>query len=257
MATPQFDYQKQIVDVDGNIVDFSATATSNTAIGATTDAAVITDTTGTLSGKLRGLVKFFYERMPASLGQKTAANSLAVVLASDGATEAHLGEVGGRLASVSAEFTRPSDTTAYAVGDVVSDSTSATTLLVIVGCARVNQGSGYITGARLITDKKSITPRIRVHVYNASNPTRAADNVAMDIRYADISKRIGAFDMPAMTTGTDTTNSTSSQAQDMTLRVPFVCAAATTTLYFLFEALDIFTPASAEKFTLVVFCEQH
>lgn len=51
--------------------------------GATTDAAVITDTTGTISGKLRGLVKWAFERMPASLGQKTMANSLPVVLASD------------------------------------------------------------------------------------------------------------------------------------------------------------------------------
>lgn len=47
------------------------------------DAAVVTDTTGTLSGKMRGLVKWAYERMPASLGQKTKANSLSVTLASD------------------------------------------------------------------------------------------------------------------------------------------------------------------------------
>jgi len=51
--------------------------------GLTTDAVVTTDTTGTLSSKLRGLVKWAYERMPASLGQKTMANSLAVTLASD------------------------------------------------------------------------------------------------------------------------------------------------------------------------------
>jgi len=51
--------------------------------GATTDAAVITDTTGTLSGKLRGLVKWAFERMPASLGQKTMAASLPVTMASD------------------------------------------------------------------------------------------------------------------------------------------------------------------------------
>lgn len=51
--------------------------------GALADAAVITDTTGTLSGKLRGLVKWAFERMPASLGQKTAAASLPVVIASD------------------------------------------------------------------------------------------------------------------------------------------------------------------------------
>lgn len=52
-------------------------------IGAVADAAVTTDTTGSLSGKLRGIVKWCYERTPASLGQKTKANSLPVVIASD------------------------------------------------------------------------------------------------------------------------------------------------------------------------------
>lgn len=52
-------------------------------LGAVADAAVVTDTTGTLSGKLRGLVKWAFERMPASLGQKVMASSLAVTLASD------------------------------------------------------------------------------------------------------------------------------------------------------------------------------
>jgi len=159
--------------------------------------------------------------------------------------------------SVSAEFTRPADTTAYAANDVVSDSTSSTTLLAISGCARVNAGAGYITGIRVITDKKSITPRIRAHLYNASNPTRSVDNTAMQVLYADISKRIGQIDLPAMTTGADTTNSTSSQAQDLTIRLPFVCAAASTTLYLLLETLDAFTPANGEKFTVVLYCEQH
>lgn len=56
---------------------------ADVAEGATTDAAVITDVSGTVSGKLRGLVKWAFERMPASLGQKTMANSLPVVLPSD------------------------------------------------------------------------------------------------------------------------------------------------------------------------------
>lgn len=51
--------------------------------GANADAAVVTDASGTMSGKLRGLVKWAFERMPASLGQKTAANSLPVQLSSD------------------------------------------------------------------------------------------------------------------------------------------------------------------------------
>ena len=56
---------------------------ADVAEGATTDAAVVTDTTGTVSGKLRGLVKWAFERMPASLGSNTSANSLPVVIASD------------------------------------------------------------------------------------------------------------------------------------------------------------------------------
>lgn len=52
-------------------------------IGAVADAAVTTDTTGSLSGKLRGLVKWAFERMPASLGQKAKTASFPVVIASD------------------------------------------------------------------------------------------------------------------------------------------------------------------------------
>lgn len=51
--------------------------------GATADAAVTTDVAGTLSGKLRGLVKWAFERMPSSLGQKVKSGSLGVVIASD------------------------------------------------------------------------------------------------------------------------------------------------------------------------------
>jgi hypothetical protein len=58
-------------------------AGSDVTTGNTSDAAVITDTTGTVSGKLRGLVKWAAERMPASLGQKAQAASFPVVLPSD------------------------------------------------------------------------------------------------------------------------------------------------------------------------------
>lgn len=52
-------------------------------IGAVADAAVITDANGSLKAHVRGLVKIQSERLPASLGQKTKANSLAVTFASD------------------------------------------------------------------------------------------------------------------------------------------------------------------------------
>ena len=56
---------------------------ATTVWGTTADAAVVTDTTGTISGKLRGLVKWAFERMPAALGQTTMAASLPVTIASN------------------------------------------------------------------------------------------------------------------------------------------------------------------------------
>ena len=51
--------------------------------GATADVAITSDSAGTISAKLRGLVKWAFERMPASLGQKAMAASFPVVLSSD------------------------------------------------------------------------------------------------------------------------------------------------------------------------------
>lgn len=159
---------------------------------------------------------------------------------------------GGTLQRVSVELTRPSDTNAYTAGDVVSNDTTTTTLLVLTNALRVAAGSGYIVRASLTTDKKSITPRLRVHLFNASNPTVAGDNVAHKEVYADAGKRLGYFDLPAMTTAVDTTNSDMSRTVDNTLRHAVVAAAATRTLYAVLETLDAFTPASGEKFTLTL-----
>lgn len=66
-----------------NGLDVDVTRLASVDIGALADAAVVTDTTGSLSGKLRGLVKWAFERMPASLGQKAKTASFPVVIASD------------------------------------------------------------------------------------------------------------------------------------------------------------------------------
>jgi hypothetical protein len=193
-------------------------------------------------------------------GVKSAA-TLRVVLATDqptmtnpqpvtpAATESHLGEVGGRKVQVAATFARPADTTAYTAGDVVSNNTSTTTPMTFSNFARVSGGTGYIVGAKLVTDKKSITPRFRVHLFNATGATLAADNAANKALYADASKRIANFDLPAMVTPADTSGSDESRAIDLTLRIPFV-AVASRDIYAVLEALDAFTPASAQNFRL-------
>lgn len=205
------------------------------ALGLTTDAAVITDANGSVNAHVRGLIALWLAGLKAG--------------------EAHLGEVGGNLISIATEFTRPADTTAYAANDVVSDSISATTMQPLANAARVSGGSGYIVGIRATTDKKSIVPRVRVHFFNTNGATLAADNVAWKEVYADASKRVGSWDMPAMSTGADTTNSDMSRSLDLAVRIPYTCAA--TSLYYVLETLDAFTPASGEKLTVTIYVDRN
>jgi len=240
-----------------------------TQTGSVTETAPATDTASSgLNGRLQRIaqrITSLIALLPAALGQGTMAQSLRVVLASDQAsipvaatgvaTEVHLGEVGGNLVMISTEFTRPADTTAYAANDVVSDSTSATTMEALAGAARVSGGSGYIVGIRIATDKKSIVPRIRLHLFNTNGATLAADNAAWKDLYADSAKRVGYWDLPAMITGADSTNSDNSRSIDLACRIPFTCAV--TSLYYVTETLDAFTPASGQKFTVTLFVDRN
>jgi hypothetical protein len=153
---------------------------------------------------------------------------------------------------VSKEFTRPSDTTAYTAGDVVSNSTTATTPQPLASAVPSGQG-GEVIAIRLVTDKKSVTPKMRVHLYNASTITVAADNAAFKDLYIDNSKYLGSVDLPAMVTGADTTNSTQSRSQVTGIFHPIRGAAGSGTIYYVLETLDAFTPASGEKFTLTLY----
>jgi hypothetical protein len=160
------------------------------------------------------------------------------------------GTAGAVLARVGAELIRPSNTTAYDAGDAVGALTE------LPGCGSAN-GDGWVVGALLVTDKKSVTPRFRVHLYNASSPTLAADNAPFKQLYADAAKRVGSFDLPAMTTPADSTNSDLSRAQDDgLLEHAFVCGELSTSLWFALECLDALTPAASQKFTLTLFCQR-
>jgi hypothetical protein len=70
----------------GEEVSYHAESTTNGAgatIGLAADAVVSTDSAGTLSAKLRGIVKILNERLPSALGGKTPALSLSITKPSD------------------------------------------------------------------------------------------------------------------------------------------------------------------------------
>lgn len=166
--------------------------------------------------------------------------------------------VRGAVVRVDAEFTRPANTTAYSTGDVVSNSASATTLVDLSNAVRVNGGDAYIVAVRVTTDKKSITPVLRVHFANASDITVSADNAAnRGPLYADTAKYLGYIDLPALATPADTANATASTAANNAVRLPVVAGGSTRSLFAWVETRNNFTPASGQKTTITVFVDNN
>ena len=162
------------------------------------------------------------------------------------------GPVGGLITSVSVTIAGHAGTGAYAANDVLGS------IAEVPNLARVAGGQVYVTEVRLATNKKSITPRFRVHFFNAADPTVAADDAAHKELYADASKRLGFLELPAMVTAADTANSDMSRAVlQASPAKPLLCTAATRSVWVLLEPLDGFTPSGSESFTLVVVAEAY
>jgi len=161
------------------------------------------------------------------------------------ASEAHVGEVGGKGTVVAASFTRPANATPYASKDAVSDDTASPTVLTFTDIARVNAGTGYIVKARLMTDQATNVARFRLHLFNMA-PTAINDNAAYTLLWANKEERIGYVDFDGCQT--EGTGSDGANAMNDAVRLHFAAAAGARTLYGLLESLDAWTPASGQNF---------
>ena len=93
---------------------------------------------------------------------------------------------------VSASFTRPANTTAYAAGDVVGPVTTPA-VQTLAGAGRVNGGTGKIVAATLETNNATVTNgTFRVHIFNASF-TPEADNAAFAGQHTNRAAYQGSF----------------------------------------------------------------
>jgi len=178
-----------------------------------------------------------------------------VDVASIAAGETHVGSVAGETVHKTATFTRPANTTAYAAGDVICDSTSAPSDLT-VEAARVNGGGGIITDVLLVDSaNQSTDPQLELWLFTAS-PTRSNDNAALALADADLGNLVGVVTVAEF--GTAFVGNTASGASGNLafhakgLNIGFRCAAGEKTLHWLLVARNAYTPVSGEKFTVVL-----
>lgn len=193
---------------------------------------------------------------PAGGGTSTSTPDVEIVSALP-AGENYLGRVGLTVSESSVELTRPSDTNAYAVYDVVSNSTSAPAVLTFTNCARVVAGGGYIMKVRLFTDSATamLGAQIRLHLYHTA-PTATNDNAQFVLLYANAANWIGYIDLPALATEGTGSNSSAALWVDMPLK--FHCAAASTSLYGVPELRTVgAAPASGQKLYFFLGIEQY
>lgn len=215
-----------------------------TNFGAQADAVATTDT-GSFS--LIGLVKRLLSKF--QVGPQPIANSVSVAIASDQSLH-----VIGSTVCISDIFTRPADTTAYAVDDVVSNSATATTPLTFTNAARTVNGTGYIVSARMSKSTATVAnASFRLWLYRDLPTTPPVDNSPFALLFANRAVRMGFIDFTLSTAGA---GSNSASDFKVGLNIPFF-AINGRNLYGVLVARGAYTPANGEQFFVEIGLEQN
>ena len=174
-----------------------------------------------------------------------------VVLGSDGSSASSSTNpitTGGIGKLASANFTRPSDTTQYASGDLVANSTTAGSVAAMqFTVARIAGGSGMIRRARLRKSGTSVTnAAFRLHLYRVTPATITnGDNGAWST--SGNADYMGAIDVTVDRAFTD---GASGNGVPMTGNEINFDLTSGQIIYGLLEARGAYTPANAEVFTV-------
>ena len=163
------------------------------------------------------------------------------------AGEAHIGEVGLKFANPTGTFTRPADTTAYAVNDLIANSTTAGSVAAMqLTASRV--AAGNFQGYRVRLKKSTTTTGAQFAVYCYSSvPTCAnGDNGAFSTTESGF---LGKFIVSAMEGFTDGATGIGVPEYGSALSVALGSGQV---IYCLVKALTAYTPGNAEVFTLTL-----
>lgn len=153
------------------------------------------------------------------------------------------------IINASATFTRPADTTAYASGDLVANSTTAGSVTPMSFTVTGIRNGGFILRrVKLAKSGTSTTNALfRIHFYAASPTIANGDNGAYST--SGVADYLGAFDITVDRAFTDGACGIGTPVSgfDMVRKV-----SGGQIIYALTEARGAYTPASSEVFTVTL-----
>ena len=152
------------------------------------------------------------------------------------------------LKLATASFTRPSNTDAYAAGDVIGPVTTPATLNFSAAVP-----NSFIIGAKCTKDAATVSNSdFRLWLYvGAASPTPIADNSPWTTLYANDAICVGYIDLG--TAVTDGSGSDSAFSQNFGVQIPTVGSSTAGNLYGVLVAKAAYVPESGEKFTVTLF----
>jgi hypothetical protein len=154
-----------------------------------------------------------------------------------------------QIGNDSASFTRPNDTTAYASGDLVANSTTAASVVPMSLSLTNGFAGGQTRITRVRLSKTSVVPtnaNFRVHFYTALPTIANGDNAAWSTSGA--ANYVGPIDVTSMLAFTDGCNGVGAATAGSELLLRFSGG----TLFALLEAKAAYTPTAQEVFTLTI-----
>jgi hypothetical protein len=169
-----------------------------------------------------------------------SAGTQRVVLATDQPTVTITPTTG--IVTCTTSFTRPSDTTAYAVGDAISDSTSAPTSggFTFTSAASGTGKSGIITDL-IVTSSAAGALNGEIQIFDTA-VTNINDNSAYAISDSEVQTLIGSIPFTLIATGNNASCTVSGVGLGFT-------TVGNANLRFLVRVMAAYTPVSAEVFT--------
>lgn len=187
--------------------------------------------------------------LPSTLGQKLAAASLGVVLASDQTVEVdlsgedHLGSVGGHTPEIRGTLNSVSPGIVaaggdYAAGNVLSQSASNGIGLpwVFDNAARLAGGTGYVTKLTASLSVAAVTARLRIWLFKVTPATSEMDDrAAFSLDADDRASCLGYIDLPAFINAGEV-----AWAQNVELHHAITCS-GDDKLFGIVQTLDAFT----------------